>query len=148
MELKFKVRAKIARPLTEVFDAVYDPGKLSRYFTTGGSSGPPIEGREIIWRFADYPGDIPISVKKCVLEQLIVFEWDAADSPPSHKTQVEMAFEALPAGSTLVTVTESGWHETQQGLNSSYENCQGWMNMLSCLKAWVEYGINLREGFF
>ncbi len=148
MELKFQVRAKVARPLAEVFDAVYNPGKLSRYFTTGGASGPPTEGSEVIWRFSDYPGDIPISVKKCVLEQLIVFEWEAADAPPSHKTRVEMKFEAIPGGSTLVTVTESGWYETQQGLNSSYENCQGWMNMLSCLKAWVEYGINLREGFF
>jgi uncharacterized protein YndB with AHSA1/START domain len=148
MELKFQVRAKVSRPITEVFDAVYDPAKLTKYFTTGGASGPPAEGSEVVWRFADYPSDVPITVKKCVPGQVIVLEWDAADSPPSYKTQVEMAFEALPAGSTLVTVTEFGWRETQQGLNSSYENCQGWMNMLSCLKAWVEYGINLRQGFF
>ncbi|ALO24786.1 hypothetical protein LEP1GSC137_2235 [Leptospira borgpetersenii str. Noumea 25] len=30
----------------------------------------------------------------------------------------------------------------------SYMNCQGWMNMSCCLKAYLEYGINLRKGFF
>ena len=36
MELKFQVQAKIARPRDEVFDAVYSPEKLNRYFTTAG----------------------------------------------------------------------------------------------------------------
>jgi len=27
-------------------------------------------------------------------------------------------------------------------------NSQGWMNMACCLKAWLEYGINLRKGMF
>ncbi|MBE8398177.1 ATPase, partial [Leptospira borgpetersenii serovar Hardjo-bovis] len=33
-------------------------------------------------------------------------------------------------------------------LDGSYMNCQGWMNMSCCLKAYLEYGINLRKGFF
>ena len=36
MELKFKVQAKIQKPVAEVFDGVYNPTKLSTYFTTGG----------------------------------------------------------------------------------------------------------------
>jgi uncharacterized protein YndB with AHSA1/START domain len=148
MDLKFQVQAKIARPLAGVFDAVYNPDTLSKYFTTGGASGPLEEGKRVIWRFADYPEDVPVEVKKVVPDELIVYQWDAADSPPAYKTTVEMSFEALDPGGTKVTVIESGWRETQEGLNSSYMNCQGWMNMLACLKAWLEHGVNLREGFF
>ncbi len=49
---------------------------------------------------------------------------------------------------TLVRISEEVWRETQTGLNASYSNCPGWMSMLCCLKAWLEHGINLREGIF
>jgi uncharacterized protein YndB with AHSA1/START domain len=39
MDLKFRVSARIARPVHEVFEAVADPQKLSNYFTTGGAQG-------------------------------------------------------------------------------------------------------------
>ena len=44
--------------------------------------------------------------------------------------------------------TEGVWRETQQGLDASYGNCMGWTQMLCGLKLNVEWGINLREGFF
>jgi hypothetical protein len=42
-----------------------------------------------------------------------------------YNTRVEMTFEPLDAGSTLARIAESGWRETQKGLDSSYNNCQG-----------------------
>lgn len=39
MELKFRVAARIAKPVHEVFEAVADPLQLSCYFTTGGAQG-------------------------------------------------------------------------------------------------------------
>ena len=39
MDLKFRVAARVARPVHDVFEAVADPGKLSNYFTTGGAKG-------------------------------------------------------------------------------------------------------------
>jgi uncharacterized protein YndB with AHSA1/START domain len=48
MELKFDVYAKIARPVREVFEAVTNPTELSAYFTTGGASGPLVEGATVI----------------------------------------------------------------------------------------------------
>ena len=146
MDLKFKVQAKIQRPVAEVFDAVQKPDKLSRYFTTGSASGPIVEGKTVIWRFADYPGEIPVEVKKVVPNELIAFEWKAGDG--DYNTRVELRFEALDKRSTLVSISESGWKETPGGLKSSYDNCQGWTNMACCLKAFVEHGINLREGFY
>ena len=60
MELRFQVYGKIARPVAEVFDAVYNPDKLSGYFTTGGASGPLVEGATVTWDFADFPGAFPV----------------------------------------------------------------------------------------
>jgi len=64
-----------------------------------------------------------------------------------YNTRVEMTFEPLDAGSTLARIAESGWRETQKGLDSSYNNCQGWMQMACCLKVYLETGTNLRAFF-
>ena len=64
MELRFQVYGKIAKPVAEVFDAVYNPSKLSGYFTTGGASAPLVEGSTVTWDFADFPGAFPVEVRK------------------------------------------------------------------------------------
>lgn len=160
MELKFTVQTKIQKPVAEVFDAVHNPSKLSQYFATGGASGPLEEGTTVIWKWADFPGDAPVQVKKVVPNRLIEFEWTAGEgtmddqgnlqvkSYPDMVCRVEMSFEALDDRSTLVRITEYGWPETQKGLELSYGNCQGWTEMSCCLKAFVEYGINLRKGAY
>lgn len=158
MELRFQVQTRVNKPLNEVFDAVYNPDKLRAYFANGGASGPLNEGSTVIWRFAEFPADVPVTVKRVVPGERIVLEWEASEYddfkpeegelPPSagYNTTVEIAFEALSPESTMIRISESGWRETQKGLNSSYGNCQGWTHMMCCLKAWIEYGINLRDG--
>ena len=59
-----------------------------------------------------------------------------------------MNFEKTGPQETLVRISETGWRETQADLNSSYGNCMGWSQMVSALKAYVEYGINLRKGAY
>ena len=146
MELKFQVYAKIRKPVSEVFDAVYDPKKLSGYFTTGGASAPLDEGATVTWDFHDFPGAFPVRVKRVVKNERIVLEWDAAER--DYSTRVEMTFEALDSGSTLVKIAESGWKENDKDLDSSYMNCMGWTQMLCALKVYVERGLNLREFFY
>lgn len=146
MELKFQVHGKIARPVEEVFDAVYNPARLSGYFTTGGASAPLDEGTTVTWDFADFPGAFPVKVREMKPERLIVLEWQAADG--NYQTEVRIEFEPLDHKSTMVRISESGWKPTPEGLKSSYGNCMGWTQMLCCLKVYVEHGINLREFFF
>jgi uncharacterized protein YndB with AHSA1/START domain len=146
MELRFQVYGKIRKPVAEVFDAVVNPKKLSGYFTTGGSSGALVPGSTVSWDFADFPGAFPVHVREVVPERLIVLQWQAADG--DYDTTVRMEFEALDDRSTLIRISESGWKETQKGLDSSYGNCSGWMQMLCCLKVYAEQGGNLREFFF
>lgn len=148
MELKFKVQTKIQKPVAEVFDAVYNPSKLSGYFTNGGASAPLDEGTTVEWAFADNPGDeklkFPVEVKKTVRNELIELGWEGAKG---LQTQIRMEFEA-DGDDTIVRISETGWRETQADLDSSYLNCFGWGQMICALKAYVEYGIDLRKGAF
>lgn len=162
MEFKFRVQVKIQKPLAEVFDAVYNPKKLSVYFTTGGSDGPLDEGKTVMWAFHDEPHppvSFPIKVQQTVKDKLIRFTWAASEGtydpktgelprPGGYDNTVEISLEALGPKETLVTVTEGNWKPTEGGLKGSYGNCMGWSNMLACLKAYLEYGINLRKGSF
>lgn len=144
MDLRFTVTVKIQKPLEEVFDGVYNPHELSQYFTTAGASAPLDEGTTVMWEFADFPGAFPVQVKKVVRNELITLEWGADEG---QATTVEMKFEKAD-DSTLVSISEWGWPPTEEGLKKSYGNCQGWSQMQCCLKAYLEYGINLRKGAY
>jgi uncharacterized protein YndB with AHSA1/START domain len=146
MELRFQVYGKIAKPVAEVFDAVYNPSKLSGYFTTGGASAPLVEGSTVTWDFADFPGAFPVQVRKVERDRLIELEWKANDGDYTTRTRLE--FESLEGNATLVRISEGKWTETQRGLDASYGNCMGWTQMLCAMKLYVERGINLREFFF
>ena len=137
---------KIAKPVAEVFDAVYNPSKLSGYFTTGGASAPLVEGSTVTWDFADFPGAFPVQVRRVEQNRLIELEWKAGDG--DYSTRIRLEFEPLEGGATLVRISEGTWRETQQGLDASYGNCMGWTQMLCAMKLYVERGINLREFFF
>lgn len=161
MELKFRVAARIAKPVHEVFEAVADPGKLSRYFTTGGAKGRLETGSTVTWDFHDYPGAFPVDVVEVVPDEKIVLKWAANEGEPpnlsdsdgkvreaDYKTTVTMTFSPLDDGRTLVEIAEQGWRENQGALEASYGNCQGWSQMLCALKVWLEHGFNLREGMY
>jgi len=148
MELKYKVSGRIARPLSEVFEAVVNPDTLSRYFTTGGAQGRMETGAVVQWSFHDFPGSFPVHVVEVIKNERIVFDWDADELDAPCKIRVTMRFEALEDGRTLVSISDEGWSQTPDGLRGSYDNCSGWMQMLCALKAWLEHGVNLREGMF
>src|SRR5687768_2022863 len=163
MELKFRVAARIAKPVHEVFEAVADPKQLSQYFTTGGAKGRLETGATVTWDFHDYPGAFPVEVVEVVRDEKIVLKWDASEGEPDnlddragrpematapYKTIVTMTFKAVDDDRTLVEIKEEGWREDQSALEASYGNCQGWSQMLCALKAWLEHGINLREGMY
>ncbi|MDW6021937.1 SRPBCC domain-containing protein [Mesorhizobium sp. BAC0120] len=146
MSLGFKVSGRIAKPVADVFDAVVNPTKLSGYFTTiKGASAPLVAGTTVTWW-----GDIPVEVDEVVPQRRIVLRWDGggADAKPSYRTRIEMNFEPLEDGATFVTIAEEGWREDEAGRKRSYLNCEGWSQMLACMKAYLEHGINLRDGYY
>lgn len=152
MDLKFNVQIIVNWPVREVFEAVADPEQLSAYFTTGGASGRMETGATVMWDFADFPGAFSVEVDEAVPGERIVFRWAAGDGTEDpdggYQTVVMMRFSPVGDDRTKVEVEESGWRETEAGLQASYGNCMGWSQMLCALKAWKEHGINLREGAY
>jgi uncharacterized protein YndB with AHSA1/START domain len=159
MDLKFTVSARISRPVSEVFQAVADPEKLSKYFTTGGAKGRLQTGATVSWDFHDFPGAFPVTVVEVEDNKKIVLRWQAnegspdpkdgtASTPAKYETTVTITFEPLDGDRTLVSITEEGWRETDSGLKASYGNCMGWSQMLCALRVWIEHGINLRDGMY
>lgn len=153
-ELTFTVSGRIARPCTEVYEAVADPEQLSHYFTTGGARGRLEAGGDVTWDFHDFPGRFPVTVLESDPPDRIVIRWETeagseTTTDPSGTTTTTFTFEPLDADTrTLVTITESSWQATTKGAEEAFGNCSGWTGMLSALKVWVEHGINLREGFY
>jgi len=158
MDLKFRVAARIARPVHEVFEAVADPAQLSHYFTTGGAEGRLETGATVTWDFHDFPGAFPVEVVEVVPDERIVLEWGAHEAESGeigakgiktdYTTTVTMLFKPLDDGRTLVEIVEEGWHDSPGALRGSYANSEGWTGMLLALKVWIEHGINLREGLY
>lgn len=154
MELKFTISGRISKPVHEVFEAVANPEHLSLYFTTGGAKGRLETGSVVTWDFHDFPGAFPVNVVEVVPDEKIVLRWGAqentvdVDAAGNALTTVTMTFEPLEDDRTLVQITESGWKSSAEGLAASYDNCEGWTSMLNAMKAWLEHGINMREGFY
>lgn len=141
------MHARIAKPVKEVFDAVTDTKKLSSYFTTGGPTESLEEGTTVLWKFQEFPDQSQtVKVIKLIENEEIVLEWKSKGV--DYATRVEMKFEDLDGKSALVRISEDGWKNDSTSLKGSYSNCNGWSQMLTCLKGYLEYGVNLREGYW
>lgn len=141
-ELTIKVAIQILKPVSEVFEAIVDPEKMANYFIAKGS-GRMEEGKEIEWKFPEFDMQFPITVGKIEKDNYVSYYWDVNEK----KNLVEITL--APFGKdTVVTVTEKGMENNEEGISWLMGNTEGWANFLACLKAYLEYGINLRKGAF
>ena len=140
MKLTAKAKLQIRKPVDVVFDAIANPDHLTGYFISK-SSGPMEVGQELIWEFDDFPGSFPVKVTTLKTNELITFVWDP-------ETQVDIQLQANGEGNTIVSVSEGEKELNEQNLKWLISNTSGWANFLDCLKAYLEYGIRLREGAY
>jgi uncharacterized protein YndB with AHSA1/START domain len=141
--LEIRAALQILKPVNEVFEAIIDPLKMSNYFISKGS-GKMEEGKQIIWQFPEFNASFPIRVGKIEKNKHISFYWEM----DGIELLVEMTLSPKADNSTLVTVTEKKRKNDEAGIKWLKGNTEGWANFLACLKAWLEYGINLRKGAF
>ncbi len=146
MPNNYTIRTKIKRPVAEVFDAIVSSETIIKYFTNG-TSGDLVEGDEVIWRWDDY-GSNPVVVKTVKPNTLIELtlnsrNWQKTEDE-AYEVLVSMEFEALDADSTMLSISESGWRTDAEGLKGSHDTCGGWKPVAMCLKAFLEYDIDLR----
>ena len=119
---------------------------MTKYFISAGS-GDLVEGETIIWHWEEY-GENPITVKTVRANELIELTLDSKKwqktNDDAYDVLVSFEFEALDDHSTMLSISESGWRTDAEGLKGSHDNCGGWQHMAMCLKAYLEYGIDLR----
>jgi uncharacterized protein YndB with AHSA1/START domain len=116
---------------------------MSNYFISKGS-GKLEAGKQIMWQFPEFEIEFLIQVGKIIINEYISFFWEV----DNIKLLVEITLTPRGASSTLVTVTEKNRENDEAGIKWLKGNTEGWANFLACLKAYLEYGINLRKGAF
>ena len=141
--LEIKVALQIQKSAHEVFEAIVDSEKMSHYFISK-SSGSMEEGKRIKWRFPEFDIAFPIRVGKIAQDKYISYYWEV----DGKELLVEMTLTPWEGDGTVVTITEKERENDEAGLKWFMGNTEGWANFLACLKAYLEYGINLRKGAF
>jgi uncharacterized protein YndB with AHSA1/START domain len=140
MKLESKAVIQIQKPIEDVFQGIVNPEKMTKYFISE-SSGPLVSGKEVIWKFPEFEDTFLIKEVKIVNNSSISFVWDP-------DTVVKITLEKVPDNSTIVRVNENGKEFNEDNLEWALENSGGWANFLACMKAYLEYGIQLRKGAF
>lgn len=140
MKLICKASIQIQKPVHEVFENIVNPDNMTHYFISS-STGRLEEKAELIWIFPEFDEKCPVKVTSITPNQSIEFVWD---------TEMIVRIELIEQAdkSTVVKVTEDGKPNSEDGLKWFAGNTEGWANFLACLKAFSEYGINLRKGAF
>ncbi|MCR8848490.1 SRPBCC family protein [Rossellomorea sp. SC111] len=128
---------KIQKPAHEIFEAFVDPEKIGGFWFSSSSERWE-EGKTVTLRYEEYDAQGDIHILEIEDQKKIVFEWAG-----NHK--VTITFSQEEKGSTIVGVTEEGFDENSENFISQLvDNKEGWVYMLTCLKGYMEYGVNLR----
>ena len=144
-KLEIKTSLKIQKPVHDVFEAIVDPKKMSNYFISK-SSGRMEEGKTLTWKFPEMDLAFPVSVNKVQTDKFISYDWGNFED--DAKTTVEIELMPMDESEAIVSITEKSRDNDEAGIKWLAGNTAGWANFLACLKAFLEYGINLRKGAF
>src|SRR6187431_687426 len=100
MNLIAKATIQIQKPIEEVFEGIVNPEKMTNYFISE-SSGRMETGKELIWKFPEFPDKFPIKDIQVETNHSVSFVWDP-------ETVVTIMLEEQTDKSTVVKVTEDG----------------------------------------
>lgn len=142
-KLEIEVAIQILKPANTVYEAIVDPKHMTNYFISK-SSGIMEDGKTLTWKFPEFEIEFPIHVEKLKQDKYISYRWDS----DGEMLLVEMTLDPVEDNATVVTITEKSRDNDEAGIKWAMGNTGGWANFLACLKAYLEYGINLRKGAF
>jgi len=141
MSFDVKVRERILKPVSEVFNAFVDPVQMSNYFISG-ASGPIEPGAHVIWEFADVGAKVAIDVLEVRKDSAIIYESSAL----GQLLRTTITFEGDGPDATVVTVIDSSFELNEEGVERALGQNAGWTYTLCGLKAYLQFGIHLRAG--
>ena len=113
---------------------------MTKYFISE-SNGRMETGKILTWKFPEFPDTFQISDIEVEPFESISFVWDP-------ETKVKIRLEELADKTTIVRVSEGEKEWSEENIEWAIQNTAGWANFLASLKAWLEYGIELRKGAF
>ncbi len=142
--LQIKTGLRIAKPATAVFEAIADPAQMTNYFIAA-STGRMEGGKTVEWRFPEMEGSFPVRIAKADPSHGFEFYWSDVTG---QETTVSITLTVVADSVTFVQIIEGEREATKEGIRWLKSNTEGWANFLACLKAWMEFGINLRRGAF
>jgi uncharacterized protein YndB with AHSA1/START domain len=137
----FEISYSIQRPIGDVFEAIYDPEHLCSYFTDK-SSGPLRKNETVEWCWESGERE-EIRILNVVGNRSIHASWRAYSV--DYFTEFIIELDSTSSRSTVVTVSETGWQDDDIGRISAFSHCSGWTDMVLCLRAYLEHGIDLRS---
>ncbi|MFJ8237629.1 SRPBCC family protein [Ureibacillus sp. NPDC094379] len=134
-------KIRIKKCANEVFEAFVDPEKIGNFwFST--SSERWEKGKTITLEYKEYNAVGDIKIIDIEVDKKIVFEWGS--NGEGHIVTILFIEESA---STIIEITEEGFNEADEDfLEQIIDNKEGWVFMLTCLKGYLEFGVNKLRG--
>ncbi|MCA1029667.1 SRPBCC family protein [Bacillus timonensis] len=133
---------QISKPRSEVFEAFVDPEKIGNFWFSSSSERWE-QGRNITLTYDLYHAEVNIDVVEMVKDEKIVFKW----GPREEEHTVTIRLTESDHHLTIIEVDEDGFIESDAELISKLlDNKEGWVYMLTCLKAYLESGVTSLRG--
>ncbi|MFF2457920.1 SRPBCC family protein [Peribacillus simplex] len=138
MDTQIITKFKIAKPTNEVFEAIVDPERIGNFWFSSSSERWE-QGRTLTLRYNEYDAEVAIHVLEVEENRKIVFSWGGID----QETIVTITLKESDKMSTIIEVNESGLEEDDPELiNKMIGQKEGWVYTLTCLKGYLENGVN------
>jgi uncharacterized protein YndB with AHSA1/START domain len=138
MSTEIKTKLKVHKPASEVFEAFVSPSKIGNFWFSSSSERWE-EGKRVILRYDEYNAEGIINVLEIEENKTIIFSWGEEQG---EITKVLITLEEQD-GSTIIEVNESGLKEDDPDIMAKMMGQkEGWVYTLTCLKAYLENGIN------
>jgi uncharacterized protein YndB with AHSA1/START domain len=136
-------KMRICKPVNEVFEAFVDPSKIGNFWFSSSSERWE-QGKTITVRYDEYDAQGDIKIMEIEENKKIVFQW----GNDGKGNVVTITLIELDNASTIIEVNEEGFNENDDELISKLlGNKEGWVYVLTCLKGYLEFGVNkLRAG--
>ncbi|MFB5088409.1 SRPBCC domain-containing protein [Psychrobacillus sp. PGGUH221] len=133
---------RILKPASEVFEAFVDPLRIGNFWWSSSSERWE-QGKRITLRYDEYNAEVNIKVTEIDINKKIVFKWGELE-----ENTVTISMKEVDELSTIIEVNEEGFNENEDEIiHTLVDNKEGWVYVLTCLKAYLEFGItNLRAG--
>lgn len=138
-----QTKMEIRKPAADIFEAFVDPVAIGNFWFSSSSERWE-EGKTITLRYDEYDAEGEILVREVVDHQKIIYEWGREEGEPHVVT---ISFQEETPGVTIVEVIEDGFDDNDPDLTAKLvDNKEGWVYALTCLKAYVEFGVNRLRG--